>query len=95
VDKSAVRKFGTAMDGPVSPLVANVYMEYLERKILDTAPVELKPRLWQRYVDDILEVVKKTSVDELTDFLNSLVILAASSSHMRWNVKASSRFWTS
>ena len=32
--------------------------------------MELKPSLWKRYVDDIL--VNKTSVDELTEFLNNL-----------------------
>ena len=66
------QKFGTAMGSPVSPLVANLFMEHLEERLLDTAPVELKPRLWKRYVDDILEVVKKTAVEEFTDFLNKL-----------------------
>jgi len=66
------QKFGTPMGSPVSPLVAILYMEHLEQKLLATAPMELKPRLWKRYVDDILEVVNKTSVDELTEFLNNL-----------------------
>ena len=61
-----------AMASPVSPLVANLFMEYLEQKLLDTAPMELKPRLWKRYVDDIFEVVKKKSVEGLTDFFNNL-----------------------
>jgi len=56
------------MGSPVFPLVANIFMEYLEQKLLDTAPMELKPRLWKRYVDDIFEVVKKKSVEGLTDF---------------------------
>jgi len=34
--------------------------------------MELKPRLWRRYVDDIFEVVKKSSVEGLTEFLNNL-----------------------
>ena len=29
---------GAAMDSPVSPIVANLYMEYLEQKALSTAP---------------------------------------------------------
>jgi len=66
------QKFGTAMGSPVFPLVANLYMEHLEQKLLATAPMELKPRLWKRYVDDILEVVNKTSVDELIEFLNNM-----------------------
>jgi len=46
-------------------------MKHLERKLLDTAPADLKPKLWKRYVDDILEVVKKGS-GKLTEFLNEL-----------------------
>jgi len=66
------QKFGTAMGSPVSPLVANLFMEHLEQKLLTTVPTEFKPKLWKRYVDDILEVVKKGSVEELTEFLNGL-----------------------
>ena len=29
---------GVAMGSPVSPIVANLYMEYLEQKVLSTAP---------------------------------------------------------
>ena len=65
------QKFGTAIGSPVSPLVANMFMEHLERKLLDTAPEDLKPTL-KKYVDDILEVVKKGSVEKLTEFLKNL-----------------------
>ena len=51
------------MGSPVSPLVANMFMEHLEQKFLNTAPEDLKPKLWNRYVDNILEVVKKGSVE--------------------------------
>jgi len=66
------QKFGTAMGSPVSPLVANMFMEHLEQKLLATVPEEMKPRLWKRYVDDILEVVKKGKVEVLTEFMNGL-----------------------
>jgi len=64
-------KFCTTMGSPVSPLVANLFMEYLEQKLLDTAPMELKLKfkLWKRYVDDIFEVVKKKSVEVTLDDL--------------------------
>jgi len=48
-----------------------MFMEHLERKLLDTAPEDLKPTL-KKYVDDILEVVKKGSVEKLTEFLKNL-----------------------
>lgn len=64
------QKFGTAMGSPVSPLVADIYMEYLEQTAIASVPLHLKPKLWKRYVDDILEVINKQAVEELTDHLN-------------------------
>ena len=62
--------FGAAMGSPVSPVVANLYMEFLEQQAITTAPIDCKPRLWKRYVDDILEIVRKDQVDNLTTHLN-------------------------
>ena len=39
---------------------------------MQSCPEEVKPKLWYRYVDDILEVAKKDKVIELTDHLNSI-----------------------
>lgn len=41
---------GAAMGSPLSPVVANLYMEEFENKALETAT--LCPRMWVRYVDD-------------------------------------------
>ena len=51
--------FGAAMGSPVSLLLANLFMEWLEKHAIATAPVECKPKFWKRYVDDVLEVIKK------------------------------------
>ena len=48
---------GAAMGSPVSPIVANLYMEYLEQKVLSTAPTP--PRFWHRYVDDTFVIHKE------------------------------------
>ncbi|XP_072043001.1 uncharacterized protein [Amphiura filiformis] len=66
------QKFGTAMGSPVSPIVANLYMEWLEQEAIVTAPLDIKPRLWKRYVDDVLEVVNKDSVERLTSHINQI-----------------------
>ena len=47
-------------------------MEHLEQLALVTAPLECKPRLFKRYVDDILEIIKRGKEKELTDHLNSV-----------------------
>ncbi|XP_072039091.1 uncharacterized protein [Amphiura filiformis] len=62
--------FGAAMGSPVSPLAANIFMEHLEDIAIANAHLECKPKLWKRYVDDILEIVCKDEVNNLTDHLN-------------------------
>jgi len=60
------------MGSPVSPIVADIFMEFLEQSAIASVPVECKPKLWKRYVDDILEIIKKHRVDGLTQHLNSV-----------------------
>ena len=66
------QRFGTAMGSPVSPIIANLYMEWLEQRAIATAPVNCRPRLWKRFVDDTLEMIKGGSVTQLTEHLNSV-----------------------
>jgi len=37
--------FGTAMGNPISPIVANLYMEWLEKEAIATTPVTCQPKL--------------------------------------------------
>ena len=60
------------MSSPVSAAVANFYMEKLEQKALRTAPLNSKPRIWKRYIDDILEAIKKDQIAAFTDHLNAV-----------------------
>ena len=64
--------FGTAMGSPVSPIAANIFMEALEQQARATAPMDCMPKLWLRYVDDILEIVNKDCVEKLTDHINKV-----------------------
>ena len=61
---------GAAMGSPVSPIVCNLYMEYLERLAIESAPHP--PLWWFRYVDDTHCKLKKEYAQEFTDHLNSL-----------------------
>ena len=40
-------KFGTAMGSPVSLVIVNLFMEWLEQQATLTAPVTCKPKLWK------------------------------------------------
>ena len=63
--------FGAAMGSPASPITCNLYMEFLEQEAIATTPLDFRPRLWKRYVDDTLEIVKDNKVENLTDYLNN------------------------
>ena len=60
---------GAAMGSPVSPIIANLYMEYFEQKTLSTAP---HPRLWHRYVDAIFVIQKEIHKQDKQDFLQHI-----------------------
>ena len=64
--------FGTAMGSPVSPIIANLFMEHQEQLALQNCPPEMKPSFWYRYVDDIGESVKEDQADNLTAYLNTV-----------------------
>ncbi|KAL0266587.1 UNVERIFIED_CONTAM: hypothetical protein PYX00_009089 [Menopon gallinae] len=57
------------MGSPLSPAIANFFMEYLEKTALESAP--LKPSHWFRYVDDTF-VIWPHGSETLPDFLNHL-----------------------
>ena len=63
---------GVAMGSPLSPVVVNLFMEWLEEKAIDSAPPECKPKFWKRYVDNILEIIDRGQVQNLTDHLNQI-----------------------
>jgi hypothetical protein len=60
---------GVAMGSPLSPVVANLYMENFEKQAIDSYP--LKPKMWKRYVDDTY-VVWPHGRESLTGFFNHL-----------------------
>ncbi|XP_072047104.1 uncharacterized protein [Amphiura filiformis] len=61
-----------AIGSPLSPLACNIFMEWLEQKTISTAPVACRPCLWKRHEDDVLEIVRKGEVDNLTEHLSSI-----------------------
>ena len=61
---------GAAMGSPVSPIVANLYMEYLEQKALSTAPTP--PRFWCRFEDDTFVIHKEVNKQGFLQQINSV-----------------------
>ena len=61
---------GAAMGSPVSPVVANLYMEFFEDMALGSTPVTF--RMWKRYVDDTCYIVKRGTEEKLLHHLNSV-----------------------
>ena len=61
---------GAAMGSPISPIVANLFMEDLEKKALATAPTP--STLWKRFVDDTFIIIQKTEKDNFLQHLNTI-----------------------
>ena len=58
------------MGSPVSPVVANIYMEMFEELALRMATHQ--SRIWRHYVDDTFCMITKTEVKGFLSHLNSL-----------------------
>ena len=71
-DKFYKQKFGISMGSPLSPVLANLYMEFFETEVLPTLPNQ--PVLWLRYVDDIIfPWSEDLSFDQFFNQINRLV----------------------
>ena len=61
---------GAAMGSPVSPIVANLFMEWFEEHAINTFQYEIT--FWRRYVDDTIVALCDSLVEELTTHINSI-----------------------
>ena len=60
---------GVAMGSPLSPIIANLFMENFEQKYLSTT--HSKPEWWSRYVDDTF-IIWAHGREELVNFVDHL-----------------------
>ena len=60
---------GVAMGSPVSPIAANLHMEYFEQKAPSTAPT---PRLWWNNVGDTFVIQKEVNKQDFLQHINSV-----------------------
>ena len=61
---------GVAMGSPVSPIVANLYMEYLKQK--SSQYCNPSPMLLQRYVDDPFVIQKEINKQDFLQHINNV-----------------------
>ena len=61
---------GVPMGSSLSPILANLYMEHFEANLLEDIPVDLRPTMWLRYVDDIFCCYE--DMNKFEDFLERL-----------------------
>ena len=60
---------GVAMGSPISPIMANLYMEYFEGRAIRSAANP--PWVWYRFVDDTWVIQQQSSKQEFLDHINS------------------------
>ena len=60
---------GVAMGSPVSPIMANLYMEHFERTALRTATT---PKLWLRYVDDTFVIQQEEHKQNFLEHISNV-----------------------
>ena len=58
------------MGSPVSPVIANLCIEVIERLAISNSTIP--PRIWKGYVDDSFVAFKKDAVTTVHDILNSI-----------------------
>ena len=60
---------GVAMDSPLGPVIANIFMVHLEQDLVPKLTNELAS--WDRYVDDTFSFVKRDKIDFVNNCLNN------------------------
>ena len=61
---------GAAMGSPVSPIVANLFMEWFEESAIQTFQYEIT--IWRRYVDDTMVALCDSLLEDFTAHINSI-----------------------
>jgi len=63
------QNYGTPMGSPLSPIIADIVMQDLEREVLETFDFDIP--FYYRYVDDIMLAVPTSKIDSVFNKFNS------------------------
>ncbi|XP_061385802.1 uncharacterized protein LOC133320855 [Danaus plexippus] len=69
-DEFYIQVDGVAMGSPVSPVVADIFMEDFEVRALCSPPI--RPLIYKRYVDDTFTILNKNKTSAFLNYLNSI-----------------------
>ena len=58
------------MRSPLSPIVANLYMESFEVEAIRSAPHP--PYVWKRFVDDTFTIIESSTKNDFLEHINSI-----------------------
>ena len=63
---------GLSMGSPISPLIANIFLNKFETSILNNCPVNFKPQFYKRYLDDTFLLFKdEQQSKQFFNYINS------------------------
>ncbi|KFD47467.1 hypothetical protein M513_11628 [Trichuris suis] len=61
---------GAPMGSPLSPVLAEVFMEHFERRVFSHTDSGIAPTYFKRYVDDVFAKLKRGTEDSFLEILN-------------------------
>ena len=69
-DRLYEQEEGAAMGSPISPIVADLFMENFEKRAIESSPHP--PCFWRRFVDDTFTIIYTAHKERFLEHLNSI-----------------------